>query len=105
MRHISKPKEGLIMDLENIRMSAFDTEFLQMLNQEIYKKGFDKGYDVGFTVALCSVMAVTEKGKNLVEVMKYIEDFLNGPLADKDAKARCEELIEARGEVDCNEPR
>ena len=56
-------------------------------------------------MALCSVMAVTEKGKNLVEVMKYIEDFLNGPLADKDAKARCEELIEARGEVDCNEPR
>ena len=39
--------------------------------------------------------------QNLVEVMKYIEDFLNGPLADKDAKARCEELIEARGEVDC----
>lgn len=93
------------MDLEEIGTSAFDVEFLQMLNQEIFKKGFDKGYDAGFTVALCSVMAVTEKGKNLVEVMKYIEDFLNGPLADKDTKARCEELIEARGEVDCNEPR
>ena len=93
------------MDLEEIGMSAFDTEFLQMLNQEIYKKGFDKDYDVGFTVALCSVMEAVGKGKNLVEVMKYIEDFLNGPLADKDAKAKCEELIEARGEVDCNEPR
>ena len=93
------------MDLEEIGTSAFDVEFLQMLNQEIFKKGFDKVYDAGFTVALCSVMAVTEKGKNLVEVMKYIEDFLNGPLADKDTKARCEELIEARGEVDCNEPR
>ena len=93
------------MDLENIGMSAFDVEFLQTLNQEIFKKGFDKGYDAGFTVALCSVMAVSEKGKNLVEVMKYIEDFLSGPLADKDAKARYEELIEARGEVDCNESR
>lgn len=88
------------MDLENIRMSEFDTEFLQMLNQEIYKKGLDKGYDVGFTAALCSVMEAVGKGKNLVEVMKYIEDFLNGPLADKNAKAMCEELIEARGEVD-----
>lgn len=86
------------MDLEEIGTSAFDVEFLQMLNQEIFKKGFDKGYDAGFTVALCSVMAVAEKDKNLVE--KYIEDFLNGPLADKDAKAKCEELIEARGEVD-----
>ena len=76
------------MDLENIRMSAFDTEFLQMLNQEIYKKGFDKGYDVGFTVALCSVMAVTEKGKNLVEVMKYIEDFLNGATGRQRRKSK-----------------
>lgn len=93
------------MNLEEIGMSAFDVEFLQMLNQEIFKKGFDKGYDTGFTVALCSVVTIAEKGKNLVEVMKYIEDFLNGPLADKDAKARYEELIESRGEVDCNEPR
>lgn len=93
------------MDLEEIGMSAFSVEFLQMLNQEIFKKGFDKGYDAGFTVALCSVMTVAEKSKSLVEAMKYVEDFLNGPLADKDAKARCEELIEASGEVDCNEPR
>lgn len=82
------------MDLENIGMAAFDIEFLQMLNQEIYKKGFDKGYDAGFTVALCSVMAVAEKSKSLVEAMKYVEGFLNGPFADKDAKAKCDELAE-----------
>ena len=93
------------MDLEEIGMSAFDVEFLQSLNQETYKRGFDKGYDAGFTVALCSVMAVSEKGKNLAEVMKYIEDFLNGPLADQDAKARCEELIKTSEEADCDEPR
>ena len=93
------------MDLENIGMFAFDAEFLQTLNQEIFKKGFDKGYDVGFTVALCSVMSVSEKGKNLAEAMKYIENFLNGPLADQDAKARCEELIKTSEEVDCDESR
>lgn len=93
------------MDLEEIGTSAFDVEFLQMLNQEIYKKGFDKGYDVGFTVALYSVMTVAEKSKSLVEAMKYIEDFLNGPLADKDAKARCEELTKTSEEVDCDESR
>lgn len=84
------------MDLEEIGTSAFDVEFLQMLNQEIFKKGFDKGYDAGFTVALCSVMEAVGKGKNLMEVMKYIEDFLNGPCADKDAKAKCEELTKMR---------
>lgn len=82
------------MDLEEIGMSAFDVEFLQSLNQEIYKRGFDKGYDAGFTAALCSVVAVAEKSKSLVEAMKYVEDFVNGPLADKDAKAKCEELAE-----------
>lgn len=94
------------MDLEEIGMSAFDAEFLQMLNQKIFKKGFDKGYDAGFTAALCSVMEAAGKGKNLVEVMKYIEDFFNGPLADKDAKAKCEELAKMRlGGLDCDESR
>lgn len=82
------------MDFEKIGMSAFDVEFLQALNQETYKRGFDKGYDVGFTVALCSVMVTAEKSKSLVEAMKYVEDFVNGPLADKDAKAKCEFLAE-----------
>lgn len=93
------------MDLEEIGMSAFSVELLKSLAKDAYEKGRNEGFDAGFTAALCSVMEAAGKGKNLVEVMKYIEDFLNGPLADKDAKARCEELIEARGEVDCNEPR
>lgn len=82
------------MDLEEIGTSAFDVEFLQALNQETYKRGFDKGYDVGFTAALCSVMVAAEKSKSLVEAMKYVEDFVNGPLANKEAKAKCEELAE-----------
>ena len=82
------------MDLEEIGMSAFDVEYLQMLNQEIFKKGFDKGYDAGFTVALCSVMAAAEKSKSLVEAMKYVEDFINGPLANEEAKTRFDELAD-----------
>ena len=94
------------MDLEEIGTSAFDVEFLQALNQETYKRGFDKGYDVGFTAALCSVMVAAEKSKSLVEAMKYVEDFVNGPLADKDAKAACKKLSGVNlGGKDCNEPR
>lgn len=88
------------MDLEEAGMSAFSVELLKSLAKDAYEKGRNEGFDAGFTVALYSVMEAVGKGKNLVEVMKYIEDFLNGPLADKDAKAKCEELIEARGEVD-----
>lgn len=87
------------MDLENIGMSAFDVEFLQMLNQEIFKKGFDKGYDVGFTAALCSIALVAKK-ESAEDALKYAEDFLNGPLADKDAKAKCDELTKTSEEVD-----
>lgn len=82
------------MDLEEIGMSAFSVEFLKSLAKDAYEKGRSEGFDAGFTAALCSVMEAVGKGKNLVEVMKYIEDFLNGPLADKDAKAKCEELAE-----------
>ena len=82
------------MDLEEIGMSAFDVELLKSLAKDAYEKGCSEGFDEGFTAALCSVIEAVGKGKNLVEVMKYIEDFLNGPLADKDAKAKCEELAE-----------
>lgn len=51
------------MDLEEIGTSAFDVEFLQMLNQETYKKGFDKGYDAGFTAAICTIVSVGKKRK------------------------------------------
>ena len=80
------------MDLENIGMSAFSVELLKSLAKDAYEKGRSEGFDEGFTVALCSVMEVAEKSKSLVEAMKYVEDFINGPLADKDAKAACEKL-------------
>ena len=80
------------MDLEEIGTSAFDVEFLKSLAKDAYEKGREEGFDAGFTVALCSVMAAAEKSKSLVEAMKYVEDFLNGPLADKEAKAACEKL-------------
>jgi flagellar biosynthesis/type III secretory pathway protein FliH len=80
------------MDLENIGMSAFSVELLKSLAKDSYEKGREEGYDAGFTAALYSVMVTAEKSKSLVEAMKYVEDFVNGPLADKDAKAKCEEL-------------
>lgn len=96
------------MDLENIGTSAFDVEFLQMLNQEIFKKGFDKGYDAGFTTALYSIVFASKK-KSAEEAIKDAEDFINGQFADKNAKAKCDELAEkgldSLGGKDCNEPR
>lgn len=86
-------------------MSAFDAEFLQMLNQEIFKKGFDKGFDEGFTAALCIIASVAKK-ESAEDALKYVEDFINGPLADKDAKAACEKLSGVNlGGKDCNESR
>ena len=81
------------MDLEEIGMSAFDAEFLQMLNQEIFKKGFDKGYDAGFTVALCTIASVAKK-ESAEDALKYAEDFINGPLANEEAKTRFDELAD-----------
>lgn len=80
------------MDLEGIGMSAFDAELLKALSKDFYNIGREEGFDAGFTAALCSVMVTAEKSKSLVEAMKYVEDFVNGPLADKDAKAACEKL-------------
>lgn len=80
------------MDLEEIGTSAFSVELLKSLAKDAYEKGRSKGFDEGFTAALCSVLVTAEKSKSLVEAMKYVEDFVNGPLADKDAKAACEKL-------------
>lgn len=79
------------MDFENIGMSALSVELLKSLAKDSYEKGRDEGYDMGFTAALYSVVLAAKK-KGVKEAMKYAEDFLNGPLADKDAKAKCEEL-------------
>ena len=96
------------MDLENIGTSAFNVEFLQTLNQEIFKKGFDKGYDAGFTTALYSIVFASKK-KSAEEAIKAAEDFINGPCADKDAKAKCDGLAEigldSLGGFDCDESR
>lgn len=80
------------MDFENIGMSAFSVELLKSLAEDAYKKGHEEGFDEGFTAALCSVLVTAEKSKSLVEAMKHVEDFVNGPLADKNAKAACEKL-------------
>lgn len=80
------------MDLEEIRTSAFSVELLKSIAKDAYEKGRSEGFDEGFTAALCSVLVTAEKSKSLVEAMKYVEDFVNGPLADKDAKAACEKL-------------
>ena len=96
------------MDLENIGTFAFDAELLKALNQEIFKKGFDKGYDAGFTTALYSIVFASKK-KSAENALKYAEDFINGPFADKDAKAKCDELAEigldSLGGFDCDESR
>lgn len=94
------------MDLKNIGMSAFDAELLKSLAKDAYEKGRSEGFDEGFTAALCSVLVTAEKNKSLVEAMKYVEDFVNGPLADKDAKAACEKLSGVNlGGKDCDESR
>ena len=81
------------MDLEEIGMSAFSVELLKSLAKDSYEKGRDEGYDAGFTAALYSIV-FTAKKKSVEEAMKYAEDFLNGPLVDKDAKEKCDELAE-----------
>lgn len=84
------------MDLEEIGTSAFDVEFLQKLVKDFYNIGREEGFDAGFTAVLCTIVSVGKK-ESAEDALKYAEDFVNGPLADKDAKAACEKL--SRGEL------
>lgn len=84
------------MDLEEIGMSAFDAELLKALSKDFYNIGLEEGFDAGFTAALCTIASVGKK-ESAEDALKYAEDFVNGPLADKDAKAACEKL--SRGEL------
>ena len=79
------------MDLEEIGMSAFSVELLKSLAKDAYEKGRSEGFDEGFTAALCTIVSVGKK-ESAEDAVKYAEDFINGPLADKDAKAACEKL-------------
>lgn len=81
------------MDLENIGMSAFSVELLKSLAEDAYEKGRNEGYDTGYTAALYSVVFAAKK-KGAKEAIKAAESFLNGPFANKDAKAKCDELAE-----------
>lgn len=93
------------MDLEEIGMSAFDVELLKALTKDAYNIGREEGFDAGFTVALYSVVLAAKK-KGAEEAIKAAEGFLNGPLADKDAKAACEKLSGVNlGGKDCDESR
>ena len=92
------------MDLENIGTSAFSIELLKSLAKDAYEKGRDEDYDIGFTAALCSIVLVAKK-ESIEEAMKYAEDFINGPLADKDAKESFDELTKMDKEVNQDDPR
>lgn len=81
------------MDLGEIGMSAFSVELLQNLAKDFYNIGREEGFDAGFTAALCTIASVAKK-ESAEDALKYAEDFLNGPFADKDAKAKCDELAD-----------
>lgn len=81
------------MDLEEIGMSAFSVELLKSLVEDAYKEGHEEGYDTGFTAALCTIVLVGKK-ESAEDAQKYAEDFINGPLANEEAKAKCDELAE-----------
>ncbi len=93
------------MDLEEIGMSAFSVELLKSLAKDAYEKGRSEGFDEGFTAALCTIVSVGKK-ESAEDALKYAEDFINGPLANEEAKAACEKLSGVNlGGKDCNEPR
>lgn len=79
------------MDLENIGMSAFSVELLKSIAKDAYEKGRDEGFDAGFTAALCTIASVGKK-ESAENALKYAEDFINGPLANEEAKTRFDEL-------------
>lgn len=81
------------MDLENIGMSAFSVELLKSLAKDAYEKGCEEGFDVGFTAALCTIASVAKK-ESAEDAVKYAEDFINGPLADEEAKTRFDKLAD-----------
>lgn len=81
------------MDLENIGMSAFSVELLKSLAKDAYEKGRSEGFDAGFTAALCTIASVAKK-ESAEDALKAAESFLNGPFADKDAKAKCDALVD-----------
>lgn len=81
------------MDLEGIGMSAFSVKLLQKLSKDFYNIGREEGFDVGFTAALCTIASVAKK-ESTEDALKYAEDFINGPLANKEAKTRFDELAD-----------
>lgn len=81
------------MDLEEIGMSAFSVELLKSIAKDAYEKGREEGFDAGFTAALCTTVLVAKK-ESAEDVPKYAEDFINGPLADKEVKTRFDELAD-----------
>lgn len=81
------------MDLEEIGMSAFSVELLKSLAKDAYEKGRNEGFDAGFTAALCTIVSVAKK-ESAEDALKYAEDFINGPLANEEAKTRFDKLAD-----------
>lgn len=81
------------MDLEEIGMSAFSVELLKSIAKDAYEKGRSEGFDVGFTAALCTIVSVGKK-ESAEDALKYAEDFINGPLANEEARTRFDELAD-----------
>ncbi len=81
------------MDLEEIGMSAFSVELLKSIAKDAYEKGREEGFDAGFTAALCTIVSVAKK-ESVEDAVKYAEDFINGPLANEEAKTRFDELAD-----------
>nr|DAX50386.1 MAG TPA: hypothetical protein [Caudoviricetes sp.] len=81
------------MDLEEIGMSAFDAELLKALTKDFYNIGREEGFDAGFTAALCTIVSVAKK-ESVEDALKYAEDFINGPLANEEAKTRIDKFAD-----------